>query len=112
MNNTNQNFTTTNVKYLRESLNIKQSKMAKDLKIDQSTITKWENGQRNITIDWAIKLANYFDVAFGDFVATDLSKEKAKFDSSLDQKLIKSFKELSDSDKELLISVVDKIKKN
>ena len=32
--------------------------MAKDLNIDQSTLAKWENGTRQITLDWAIKIAN------------------------------------------------------
>lgn len=67
----NKNFTNDNVKYLRESNNISQSKMAKDLRIDQSTLAKWENGTRQITLEWAIKIANYFDITVGEFISKD-----------------------------------------
>ena len=68
---TNKNFTNKNVKYLRETNHISQSKMAKDLNIDQSTLAKWENSTRQITLDWAIKIANYFDISVGDFISKD-----------------------------------------
>lgn len=45
--------------------------MSKDLKIDQSTLAKWENETRQITLDWAIKIANYFDISVGDFISKD-----------------------------------------
>lgn len=67
----NKNFTNSNVKYLRENSNISQSKMSKDLNIDQSTLAKWENGSRQITLEWAIKIANYFDISVGDFISND-----------------------------------------
>lgn len=67
------NYTNSNVKYLRENKNIPQNKMAEQLKIDQSTLAKWENNTRQITLDWCIKLAKYFDVFIGDFISKDLS---------------------------------------
>ena len=74
----NKNFTNSNVKYLRETNNISQSKMSKDLSIDQSTLAKWENGTRQITLDWAIKIANYFDITVGDFIAKDYIHNNCK----------------------------------
>lgn len=65
----NKNYTNVNVKYLREKKGISQTKLAKDLKIDTSTIAKWENNSRKITLDWAIKLANYFDMDVGSFIS-------------------------------------------
>ena len=67
----NKNFTNKNVKYLREYKNVPQNKMSKELNINQSTLAKWENGTRQITLDWAIKLADYFDVSVGDFISKD-----------------------------------------
>ncbi len=79
----NKNFTNNNVKYLREKNNIPQSKMSKDLNIDQSTLAKWENGSRQITLDWAIKIANYFDISVGDFISNDyIHNTCGKFPSS------------------------------
>lgn len=72
------NYTNTNVKFLREQKDIPQSKLAEDLKIDQSTLAKWENNTRQITLEWAIKLAEYFNIFVGDFISKDLriSNEK------------------------------------
>ena len=64
-------YTNKNVKYLREQKNISQSKMANELNIDQSTLAKWENGTRKITLNWAIKLSNYFNIPVGDFISKD-----------------------------------------
>lgn len=65
----NKNYTNTNVKYLREKKGISQTKLAKDLNIDTSTLAKWENNTRQITLEWAIKLANYFDMDVGSFIS-------------------------------------------
>ena len=65
----NKNYTNINVKYLREKKGISQTKLAKDLNIDTSTLAKWENNTRQITLEWAIKLANYFDMDVGDIIS-------------------------------------------
>ncbi len=49
--------------------------MAKDLHIDQSTLAKWESNSRKITLEWAIKLAYYFDVNIGDFISKDFTHD-------------------------------------
>lgn len=68
----NNNYTNINVKFLRELNDISQAKMSKDLNIDQSTLAKWENGTRQITLEWAIKLSNYFNVDIGNFISKNL----------------------------------------
>ena len=67
----NKNYTNINVKYLREKRGISQTKLAKDLNIDTSTLAKWENNTRQITLEWAIKLANYFDMDVGNFISVN-----------------------------------------
>ncbi len=67
----NKNYTNINVKYLREKKGISQTKLAKELNIDTSTLAKWENNTRQITLEWAIKLANYFDMNVGDFISVN-----------------------------------------
>ena len=71
----NNNFTNSNVKYLREKKKISQEKMSKELKINQATLAKWESNTRKITLEWAIKLSNYFNITIGDFISKDLKKE-------------------------------------
>lgn len=70
------NYTNSNVKYLREKKKISQGKLSEDLEIDQSTLAKWENNTRQITLGWAIKIAEYFNVLLGDFISKDLRLQK------------------------------------
>lgn len=72
----NENYTNKNVKYLREIKRITQEKMSSDLNIDQSTLAKWEKNTRKITLEWAINIANYFNINVGDFITKDLSKNE------------------------------------
>ena len=74
----NNNYTNINVRFLRELNNISQAKMSKDLDIDQSTLAKWENGTRQITLEWALKLSDYFNVDVGTFIADDLKNHLNK----------------------------------
>lgn len=96
----NKNFTNSNVKFLRETKNISQSKMAKDLKIDQSTLAKWENGTRQITLDWAIKISNYFGIDVGNFVSNDyLHNRNNELSSEKLNKIINNVLFLDNEDK-------------
>ena len=61
-----------NLKYLREKNNILQGKMAKELKIDQSTIAKWETGDREPNMGMIIKVSNYFNVHIHSLITDDI----------------------------------------
>lgn len=76
----NSNYTNINIKYLRKKKNISQYKMADDLKIAQATIAKWELDERNVTLGWAMKLSEYFDVDVGSFISKNLEEEDKKKD--------------------------------
>ncbi len=75
MGNNYQNYINTNIKYLRDKNKIQQGKMAEDLDIDQSTIAKWESGDRQPNMDWILKLCSYFNVFIADFITKDLRFE-------------------------------------
>lgn len=95
----NKNYTNLNVKFLREKKGISQTKLAKDLNIDTSTIAKWENNTRQITLEWAIKLANYFDMNVGDFISTNqITKTSSLPTTDEDYKQILKEKGLMDDD--------------
>lgn len=75
---TNENHTNKNVKFLREHKKITQEKMADDLNIDQSTLAKWEKNSRKITLEWALKISDYFNINIGDFITKDLQKNNVE----------------------------------
>lgn len=70
----NKNFTNANVKFLREKNKISQEKVAYDLKINQSTLAKWESNTRKITLEWALKLSDYFNINVGSFISENLKE--------------------------------------
>lgn len=93
----NENFTNINLKYLREKKGISQTKLAKDLKIDTSTIAKWENNTRQITLEWAIKLANYFNIDVGTFISVNqINNTSSKINNDEEYKRILKEKGLMD----------------
>ena len=51
------------LKYLRKKKNISQLKLALDLNMNQNSISRYENGQRQADYDTLIAFADYFDVS-------------------------------------------------
>ena len=106
----NTNFTNSNVKFLRESRGIPQAKMSKDLNIDQSTLAKWENGSRQITLEWAIKISNYFNISIGDFISKNLLyKNDKSFDQLSNYKAILKEKGLMDENDNIDVDSFNKL---
>ena len=98
----NENFTNINLKYLREKKGISQTKLAKDLKIDTSTIAKWENNTRQITLEWAIKLANYFNIDVGTFISVNqINNTSSKINNDEEYKRILREKGLMDENENI-----------
>jgi transcriptional regulator with XRE-family HTH domain len=59
------------VRSLRESAGLSQEQVAQFLCIDQSTISKLENGERRFQIDQLEQLGSLFGCALGDLVNKD-----------------------------------------
>ncbi len=51
------------LKELREQNNKTQKEIAEILNIQQNTYSQYENGQRQISLDFLIKLANFYQVS-------------------------------------------------
>ena len=51
------------IKELRKSRNISQLKMAMDLNMNQNSISRYENGQRQADYQTLIAFADYFNVS-------------------------------------------------
>lgn len=99
------NYTNKNIKYLREKNNLSQLELSNKLNIDQSTLAKWENNSRQITLEWAIKISKHFHIDVGSFIQFDLSELESN--NLVDLKLVNKYKNLSTKDKELVINIID-----
>ena len=57
-----------NLKNLRKVSNIDQSKLAEQLNVSSKTVSHWETGYTEPSINQLILLANYFDVTVDDLI--------------------------------------------
>ncbi|MCR8968237.1 helix-turn-helix transcriptional regulator [Streptococcus zalophi] len=53
---------------LRESKGLTRPELSKELNIPVRTIARWENGETDMFLKTAIKLAEYFDITLDKFV--------------------------------------------
>lgn len=69
-------YFSSNLKFLRESKNLSQSKLAELIGVNQTTIARWEDDNRVPTIDNAIDVADALGIPLPDLLGKDL-----KFDN-------------------------------
>lgn len=62
------------LKKLRKTRNISQLKLALDLSMNQNTISRYENMEREADYETLIRLADYFDVSI-DYLLGRTEKE-------------------------------------
>ena len=63
------------LKYLRKMRKISHLRLALDLNMNQNTISRYENLEREADYETLIKFANYFDVSL-DYLLGRTDKEK------------------------------------
>lgn len=68
-------YFTKNIKFLRQKKGLSRTQLAKQLKVNQSTVARWENNSMGITIDNAYDVSVFFNISIDDMVKKDLSIE-------------------------------------
>ena len=61
---------------LRKANNFTQEEIAQELKVSRQTISNWETGTAQPTIDKVIELANVFDVSMDELIGRSENKTK------------------------------------
>lgn len=64
-----------NIKYLRKQNNMIQADLASFLKVTQKSVSKYELGERGMSIEQLEKISKYFNITLDQLVKQDLSKE-------------------------------------
>lgn len=106
------NYLSDNIKHLRTQNNMSQSKLAKLMDKDYSTIGKWELGIRNPLMADVMKLADIFHVPFQDLVEKDLRfNENVDLDDNhtLNKIILEKSYQMSEEDKKMIINIMDSI---
>lgn len=56
------------LKFIRESNELTQMKLAKRTGISQQNISRWEKNQRLPNIDFCVQLANFYDISLDELI--------------------------------------------
>ena len=71
-------FFSKNLKFLRRKEGLSVEALGEKLKINPSTIYRWENGSMGATIKTAYDIAMFFDITIADLIGIDLANEYLK----------------------------------
>ncbi len=66
------NYFSKNLKYLRESRNLSQNKLADMIGVNQTTIARWEDDNRTPNLDNAIDVSKILNIPLPDLIGRDL----------------------------------------
>lgn len=100
-----------NLKFIRQKKGISQQELADKLKLDRSTISRWENDEMDITVGNAIQISDYFNIPIEDFTGRDLSLTDNNTFDELELLFNKNKDILTDDDKEYMKFIIEKRKK-
>lgn len=105
-------FFNKNLKFVRQQRGISQQELADKLKIDRSTISRWENDEMDVTVSNALQVSNFFNIPIENFTGRDLSlnNDTRKYDE-LELLFDKNKDILTDDDKEYMKFIIEKRKK-
>ena len=100
------------IKELRAETGLNQGELAKAINTTQRNISNWENGINEPDFRMLISLAQYFDVSV-DYLLGLEEETQTKREMSLstvEKKLLKLIRELSQEKKQALIKILEKEK--
>lgn len=70
------------LKMLRKNRKLSQARLGKEIGVSRSKISSWEIGRRDISLDDAIIIANYFEITLDSLVNAD------KFKYEIDKRIL------------------------
>ncbi len=84
------NYFKSNLKFLREKKGLSQTKLAKKIGVNQTTIGRWESGEITPTVDNVVDLLKALNIpieSLGEFLGKDLrlnedNMQKATFENN------------------------------
>ena len=104
-------FFSKNLEYLRKKKRMSRNELADKLNVNQSTISRWENGDMGVTVDNAYDVANFFDISIADLTGKDLTVNNNDNFDELELLFSKNKDILTDEDKEYMKFIIEKRKR-
>lgn len=94
------------LKELRKNAGVTQKELATALHVAQNTVCNWENGVRQIDVEYLKKIADYFDVSVSYVLGEDSAqnKETLQPENQVEAQFLEMFSKLSADHKLELVS--------
>jgi transcriptional regulator with XRE-family HTH domain len=99
-------------KELRLEKDLSQDKIAEELDVSSSLVSKWENNQSTPAPEMLEYIADYFNVSVDYLIGRSKYKNLEPDNSELENALFSKAKELSDADKKVILDVMNAIHKD
>ena len=103
-------FFSKNLQYLRKEKKLTQAELGNKINVDQTTIGRWEDGNREPTVGNVANIAEVFNITIPDLLDKDLTKNNNSF-SELDILFDKHKDILTESDKNIIKAIIEERKK-
>lgn len=100
-----------NLKYMRQQRGMSQQELADKLKIDRSTVSRWENDEMDVTVGNAIQVANVLNIPIEDLTGKDMTQSYVQTFDELELLFSKNKDILTDDDKAYIRFIIEKRKK-
>jgi len=97
-----------NLKYLRESKNLSQNKLAELANVNQTTIARWEKDEISPSLDNILDVANVLNISVADITGKDLAIDNNRAFDKLDILYSKSKDIMSEETKATLEFIMQK----
>lgn len=104
-------FFSKNLEYLRKERKMSRNELADKLNVNQSTISRWENGDMGVTVGNAYDVARFFNVSIADLTGEDLTVDSNDNFDELELLFSKNKDILTDEDKEYIKFIIEKRKR-
>lgn len=97
------------IRDLREDMDLTQEQLVQKLGMHKTTYTNYEQGKHSVPLDFAVELANFYNVSL-DYIAGLTNEKQGLTKSSLDvieTETVCKLRQLSDIDKGRVLGVID-----
>lgn len=105
------NYFSKNLQFLRKQKGMTQAELGSKINVDQTTIGRWEDSNREPTMGNVVNIANIFNVTIPDLLDKDLSKNDTPIFDELEVLFDKHKNILTDEDKEYMKFIIEKRKR-
>ena len=106
------NFFPKNLQFLRKEKRLTQAELANKINVDQTTIGRWEDGNRKPTVGNVANIAEIFNVSIPDLLDKDLANSQTTKIDEIEKLFNKAKPHLSPDDEETIKFIMNKTIKN